>query len=110
MILKTRVLWDLTDSYNTTSIAVLCEEDFLPWKIVKPLYENQIEFNYLENTLLTEVCTIEKTDILIRKQKYKILLIEDIHMLTKSLSERINESICCGGKVLLLNPESKHMI
>lgn len=102
-----RMCYIMTDSYNTTSIAVLCKEDFLPWKIVKNLYENQIEFNYLEDNLLAEACTIENSEILIQKQRYKILIIEDVHMLTKSLCERINEFTSCGGKVILFNPENK---
>ena len=38
----------MTDSVNTAEIAVLCESDRLPHLIVKELFENQIEFNYLE--------------------------------------------------------------
>ena len=48
-----RMCWLMTDSYNVTSTAVLCEEVYLPWESVKELYCNQIEFNYLEKEVLT---------------------------------------------------------
>lgn len=97
----------MTDSYNTTSIAVLCEEDFLPWQIVKPLYENQIEFNYLEDNLILENCTIEKGKIIIEKQKYGILVVENINLLTESIICQLKDFISSGGKVILHNPEGR---
>jgi hypothetical protein len=100
-----RMCYVMTDSYNTTQVAVLSEEDVLPWKIVQPLYENQIEFNYLENNMLSKACVLEKGTIQIQKQKYTVLVIEDIHMLTDDLYEKINGFTAAGGTVVLYNPE-----
>src|SRR5699024_11990400 len=58
----------MTDSVNQAQIAVLCEEDSLPWKIVKPLYEQQIEFNYLEEELLNQ-CVIKNGEIHIARSE-----------------------------------------
>lgn len=102
-----RMCYIMTDSYNTTSIAVLCEEDLLPWKIVKTLYENQIEFNYLQKDLFTEGCSINKSEISIQKQKYRVLLIEDLHLLNNALCERLKLFTSGGGKVIIFNPENK---
>lgn len=102
-----RMCYLMTDSYNTTSIAVLCEEDFLPWQIVKPLYENQIEFNYLEDNLLLGRCAIEEGKIVIQKQKYGILLVENITLLTEAVINKLKDFIRGGGKVILHNPEGK---
>jgi hypothetical protein len=97
----------MSDSYNTTPIAVLCEEDFLPWHIVKPLYENQIEFNYLEDNLIIKGCNIEKGEITIEKQSYKLLIIEDPAMLSEELSLKLQGFINAGGKVVICNPSNK---
>jgi hypothetical protein len=102
-----RMCYIMSDSYNTTPVAVLCEEDFLPWQIVKPLYENQIEFNYLEDSLISKQCSIENGNILIEKQKYSILIIEDADMLTEELAGKVNEFINGGGKVVLFNSQNK---
>ncbi|CAH1213092.1 hypothetical protein PAECIP111891_03910 [Paenibacillus allorhizoplanae] len=72
-----RMSWLMTDSVNAAEVAVLAQADHLPWEIAKPLYENQIEFNYLEEELLDGFCQIEKGEIRIVKQCYKVLLIEN---------------------------------
>lgn len=73
-----RMSWLNTDGYNTTQIAVLCEEDHLPWKCAKPLYEHQIEFNYLdEERLATGEALLKEGKIQICRQAYTVLLLED---------------------------------
>ncbi|KAF0193386.1 MAG: hypothetical protein FD166_3710, partial [Bacteroidetes bacterium] len=66
-----RLCWLMTDSVNIAATAVLCAEDRLPWKIVKPLYQNQIEFNYLEASLfLSEECSVSSGKAVIKNQCY----------------------------------------
>lgn len=99
-----RMSYILTDSVNQARIAVLCQEDHLPWEIVKPLYENQIEFNYLEVNLLTSAqCEINDGSILIEKQKYSILLIEDEGLYTAEAKGKINSFLESGGRVIVFN-------
>lgn len=98
-----RMSWLLTDSHNVTDVAVLCEEDRLPWKIVKPLYQNQMEFNYLENSLfLLDSCHIADGCIKIEKQRYFILVIEDADFVTPDTRRKIMEFIASGGHVVML--------
>lgn len=65
----------LTGSMNVTDIAILCTQDRLPWQSAKQLFEHQIEFNYLEEDLLTH-CKIEEGKLSIAKQKYHIIILE----------------------------------
>lgn len=67
-----------TDSKNITDIAVLCSSEDLPWNAAKELYESQIEFNYLEYSLLNE-CEISSGKCKILNNEYKILIIDDIY-------------------------------
>ncbi|WP_375536473.1 glycosylhydrolase-like jelly roll fold domain-containing protein [Alteribacillus sp. HJP-4] len=96
-----RLSWLMTDSINQTKIAVLCREDFLPWKVTKPLYENQIEFNYLEESLLHESSWKEKS-ISIQKQKYSVILVEDKAMFDMRTIEILDEFTAQGGSVILM--------
>ncbi|MCI8332882.1 MAG: hypothetical protein HFE78_08680, partial [Clostridiales bacterium] len=64
-----------TDSINITDIAVLCTKDYLPSVAVKPMYENQIEFNYLEDSLL-KTATLEKGAIKIANQSYRVVVLD----------------------------------
>lgn len=86
-----------TDSINLTDIAVLCTERHLPDKPVKSLYENQIEFNYLERELLKDA-VIENGLIKIADQGYKVVILEE-----KADKETANylESFCKSGGTVL---------
>ena len=71
-----RLCWLMTDSVNQARVAVLCEEDRMPWQRVIPLYENQIEFNYLELSRLPE-CALKNGALCIQKQRYTHVIAGD---------------------------------
>ena len=70
-----RMSWLMT-GVNQARVAVLCEEDRMPWRSVIPLYENQIEFNYLELSRLPE-CALEDGALCIHKQRYTHIIAGD---------------------------------
>jgi len=97
-----RMCYLMTDSYNTTAIAVLGEEEYLPWKPAKELFEAQIEFNYLEEELfLSERCELREDCIEIEKQSYRVIL-ADFHEVSQKtkLQERLQEFQNAGGTVI----------
>ncbi|HEX3048873.1 MAG TPA: glycosyl hydrolase [Bacillota bacterium] len=101
-----RISWLMTDVVNATPVAVLCEEDRLPWAIVKPLYQNQIEFNYLEEELLgADDCRIENGWIKVSGQRYRTLVVDDTKLITGKLVEFLRRFINGGGKLVLYDPE-----
>lgn len=102
-----RMSWLMTDSINHARIAVLCGSEHLSWEIVKPLYENQLEFNYLEDRLLLSEAKIQGQTISIQQQNYDILLIEDVNLIDAALSNRLNAFAHDGGKILLYNPTQR---
>ncbi len=97
-----RMCWLNTDSYNTTPIAILGEEAHLPWEPAKMLFENQIEFNYLEdNLLLDERCEIRDGAVWIGKQSYRVLLIDpEVVSCKPEIQKRISEFESQGGTVI----------
>ncbi|MBQ8654081.1 MAG: hypothetical protein IJ507_04010 [Clostridia bacterium] len=97
-----RLCWLNTDSVNAARVAVLCEEDCLPWRSCVPLYENQIEFNYLSLEQLA-ACTVENGRLAIRNQRYDVLLIESAP-LEGAAAERAEEFRRQGG-VILTSPD-----
>lgn len=68
-----RMSWLMTDSVNQARVAILCSSQSLSWELAKPLYENQIEFNYLEEELLEEVKT-DPEGLRIAGQFYRVVL------------------------------------
>lgn len=77
-----RMCWLMTDSRNTTGIAVLCTEDRLPWAPVREFYRNQTEFNYLEADLLKE-CRCGADGLSIADQTYQVILVSEELSLTE---------------------------
>lgn len=101
-----RLSWLMTDSVNITSVAVLCEEDHLPWRIVKPLFENQVEFNYLEELLFLSNSEIENGKIKIANQIYEVVVIEGSSKLTKDVIQKLEQFIVSGGEVIVYDNHS----
>lgn len=92
-----RMCWLLTDSVNQAKAAVLCRRDELSWEIAGPLFENQIEFNYLEEELLPS-CRIENGCVLIEKQRYPVVITDGKDTPeTREFLQRLKEG---GGCVL----------
>ncbi len=100
-----RMCWLMTDSTNTTPIAILCEEDFLPWRMAGELYRNQIEFNYLEDNLILKGIPCENGCLRIEKQSYQLLLVESANLLTPMLLECLLPFLEQDGQILILDEE-----
>lgn len=86
-----------TDSINITDVAVLCLERFLPDVPVRVLYENQVEFNYLEKALVKQVA-IENGVAKIAHQEYRVIIVErDYDAQTKAFLDAFQAA---GGVVI----------
>lgn len=72
-----RMSWLMTDGINSAETAILAGANYLPWKAAKPLFESQIEFNYLEETLLLGACESLEGTLSIAGYRYKAVVIED---------------------------------
>ncbi|WP_160720741.1 glycosyl hydrolase [Bacillus sp. USDA818B3_A] len=106
-----RMSWLLSNCTNVTDIAILCEEDHIPWKIAEPLYTNQIEFNYLEEDLFLHDCIIEAGKVRIQKQVYRTIILENLNQLESiELVHKIKLFLEDGGNVIVYNPKKKHLL
>lgn len=94
-----RLSWLQTDSVNDTNVAVLCKDDYLPWKVTKSLYENQIEFNYLEESLLP-FCKLDHR-LSIEQQQYTTIVLGDNIDLQTSTVNMLENFTANGGMVLV---------
>ncbi|MEF3303191.1 glycosylhydrolase-like jelly roll fold domain-containing protein [Paenibacillus sp. GYB003] len=96
-----RMSWLMTDSRNETPIAVLCRDNWLPWQIAKPLYEHQIEFNYLEESLLAASCPERNGTLRIADQTYAVLVVENGGVWQEATIEAVRRFRDGGGTVLV---------
>ena len=96
-----RLSWLMTDSTNQTGVAVLCGEDYLPWKIAKPLFESQVEFNYLEESLFLTTSKQVNGKMIIENQSYQTVVIEDSAKLESAVIDKLEGFIQSGGEVIV---------
>ncbi|WEG14900.1 glycosyl hydrolase [Pullulanibacillus sp. KACC 23026] len=101
-----RMSWLMTDSTNQTEVAVLAQEAFLPWKSVQPLFENQIEFNYLEEALLKSNTKLVEGKLHIMNQTYSIVIIEGGSRFDSQTWKTLQTFIEQGGTVLQIEEEN----
>jgi hypothetical protein len=98
-----RMSWLMTDSVNVTNVTILCEEDSLPWRIAKPLYEQQIEFNYLEEELFVSASTLQAGSVSIAEQIYRVIIIESLEHLQEETILKLQSFLAQGGQVVVLS-------
>ncbi|MDQ0207656.1 glycosyl hydrolase [Alkalicoccobacillus murimartini] len=94
-----RLSWLMTDSVNQTSVAVLCTENVMPSNSIKFLYQQQMEFNYLEEDLL-EQAIIKNGTLSICEQTYRTVLVDKELQLkkeTRALLKKFEEQ---GGQII----------
>jgi hypothetical protein len=89
----------LMTGVNQTEIAVLCGDEHLPHRMVRPLYENQIEFNYLNRRSLLDARAAEGV-LRIAGQAYRVILVEDETLLDDAVRAALEPFIAGGGSLL----------
>ncbi|MHB1484908.1 MAG: glycosylhydrolase-like jelly roll fold domain-containing protein [Saccharofermentanales bacterium] len=91
----------MTDSVSLTEIAVLCTGSHMPYKVTRPLYENQLDFNYLEERYLTDeklFITVEGLEV--GNYRYTTIIVEDPSIFSSETLKVLGECALKGIKVL----------
>jgi len=90
----------LSECVNDTETAVLCTGSHLPYEKVSAFYENQIEFNYLEENILLDSAIVSDGYIKVKDYKYNKLVIEDISVFKSETVEKVKALSQRGVKVI----------
>jgi hypothetical protein len=91
----------LMTGVNQTEVAILSGDEHLPWRIARPLFENQIEFNYLNRRSLFRA-RLEDGLLRLGKQGYRLILVEDEDLLDAQVLAALAPLEAAGGSVLRL--------
>ncbi|MHC4440322.1 MAG: hypothetical protein ACYS3S_23480, partial [Planctomycetota bacterium] len=71
-----RLCWLNTDSKHICELAILGLNDHLPWRSAKVCFQNQRDFNYLEERHLWEDALVDQHGVRIAGMHYRALIIE----------------------------------
>ncbi len=102
-----RLHWLLSDCHHVCDVAVLCSHDWLPWKSTRVLFENQYDFNYLEDRLLLDLPSMHDDKLRIADQSYAVLIVEVDERISKPVWEKIEAFAQRGVRVFRFDPGSK---
>lgn len=94
-----RICGLLTGSRQVCDVAVLCSADSVPWRAAKYLFQNQIDFNYVEDWRLTEQARIRARRFEIAGMKYSTLIVDRDGPLSGEAARRVREFEEAGGRV-----------
>lgn len=99
-----RMSYMMSNQINLTNIAVLAEKNHLPFEGIDSFFQNQIEFNYLEDTFLLEgnFTTIDGK-LTIAKQSYDMLIVESTYPRSEKIRNILSEFLKHGGQLVILN-------
>ncbi len=95
----TRLCGLMTDSRQVCEVAVLSVGNRLPWRAAKWLYQNQVDFNYLEDWRLCEQARIADGRIHVGPMSYSMLVIDQDEPLTGATADRTKAFAAAGGRV-----------
>ncbi len=102
-----RMSYMLTDSVNICDTAFLCGPNDLPYEYPRAFFENQREFNYLEKELLETSAQLKDGYIIVGKQNYKNIVIEDASLLSAKTTDILRQVVKQGGSVFTAFPNEE---
>ena len=72
-----KLCWLNTDSEHVCAVAILGQDDRLPWESARVCFENQIDFNYLEDHHLCNDAVAVENSLRIGSMQYGLLIVEE---------------------------------
>ena len=96
-----RLSWLESDSVEDAPAAILTIAGHTPWTAAKVLLQNQIDFHYLDETLLDRV-DVEDGSLRIGDGNYKVLILDGIHFLTADTAQKVLRFLQQGAKLISL--------
>lgn len=97
-----RISWLMTDSVNQAEVGILALNHYMPWKVARYFYEQQIEFNYVQEALFTEdLVKIKDGHLVIGQQAYRAIVLDEltVSLFAKKVLDQLTAFVLQGGKV-----------
>jgi len=97
-----RISWLLTDSKQVCNIAIMAHHNHLPWEPAKALFQNQYDFNYIEDELLTDSSV--NNGINIGESSYRFVVCMKGQPFSESVERILKSFIHSGGNIITFDP------
>jgi len=91
-----RLCWFIGEGIPVVDVAVLADVEYLPWRASRILFENQIDFFYLDIETLLNTATISSDCIDVSSTKYSFLIIDNFSNLSNKVLQKLEPFIHVG--------------
>ncbi|NUQ62663.1 MAG: hypothetical protein HUU20_09250 [Pirellulales bacterium] len=89
----------LTDSRQVCDVAVLSVANHLPWRAARWLFQNQVDFNYLEDWRLLEQSKLEGATMQVGAMTYRLVIVDHDEPLAAPVAASLDAFKKAGGLV-----------
>ncbi|HPD31951.1 MAG TPA: glycosyl hydrolase [Phycisphaerae bacterium] len=95
----------LTDSEQVCDVAVAVCDNRLPWRAARWLYQNQVDFNYVEESRFTEQAVVRDGHLEVGRMRYRTLIIDSDEDIPQAVSAAAASLERTGGLVRRISTE-----
>lgn len=88
-----RLCWLVGEGTPVADVAILADMDYLPWGAGRILFENQIDFFYLDIETLLNEATVSAEGIQISTMNYSLLVIDDFDAIPMEVTQKLEPFI-----------------
>ena len=99
-----RLSWLLADGEQVCDLAVLGDGNALPWQAAKQLYQNQIDFLYIDDSAVSGG-KVENGRLCIGTQQYRAVVIDGDPLLSEGTRKKLEAFTASGGLLLTFSEE-----
>ena len=95
-----RLSWLLSDGQHVCDVAILGDGNNLPWRAAKQLYQNQIDFLYLDDAAVA-AATVEAGRLEVGTQRYRVVIVDGDPALSDESRANLDRFRAGGGQVIV---------
>jgi len=88
-----RLCWFVGEGTSVADVAILADVNHLPWNAARVLFENQVDFFYLDMDTLLNSATVSNDCIQIASMKYSLLIVDDFEKLPLEITQKLEPFI-----------------
>ena len=101
-----KLCWLNTDSEQVCDVAILGQHDRLPWKSARVCFENQIDFNYIEDRHFGDDAVVGADGVSILSMTYGLLIVEEGFGATAGAeAEAAVAQLAASGRAVAWSPD-----
>ncbi len=95
-----RLSWLLSDGQQVCDVAILGDGNSLPWGAAKRLYENQIDFLYLDDGAVA-AAAVKGGRLAVGTQRYRVVIVEGDPVLSDRSRANLDRFRAGGGRLIV---------